>query len=47
MHGEIANLGGNKIEITELPVRVWTQAYKETVLEGMLASTEKSPAMIT
>ncbi|XP_069993753.1 DNA topoisomerase 2-alpha isoform X2 [Penaeus vannamei] len=47
VHGEIANLGGNKIEITELPVRVWTQAYKETVLEGMLASTEKSPAMIT
>lgn len=47
VHGEIANLGGNKIEITELPVRVWTQAYKETVLEGMLASSEKSPAVIT
>ncbi|XP_042857446.1 DNA topoisomerase 2-alpha-like isoform X2 [Penaeus japonicus] len=47
VHGEIANLGGNKIEITELPLRVWTQAYKETVLEGMLASSEKSPAIIT
>ncbi|XP_015928118.1 DNA topoisomerase 2-alpha [Parasteatoda tepidariorum] len=34
--GEIAILEDNKIEITELPVRVWTQAYKESVLETML-----------
>lgn len=37
----------NKVEITELPVGVWTQNYKESVLEAMIADTEKSPAVIT
>ncbi|XP_069949301.1 DNA topoisomerase 2-alpha isoform X3 [Cherax quadricarinatus] len=46
-HGEIADLGHNKMEITELPIRVWTQPYKETVMESLLAGTEKAPAMIT
>lgn len=47
VHGEIAQLEHNKLEITELPVRVWTSSYKESVLEAFLAGTEKTPAMIT
>ncbi|XP_045623508.1 DNA topoisomerase 2-alpha isoform X1 [Procambarus clarkii] len=47
IHGEIANIGQNKVEITELPIRVWTQSYKETVMETLLAGTEKSPAVIS
>ncbi|KAL1489498.1 hypothetical protein ABEB36_014382 [Hypothenemus hampei] len=39
--GEISVMG-NKLEITELPVGVWTQPYKENTLEPMLNSTEKS-----
>ncbi|XP_055952312.1 DNA topoisomerase 2-alpha-like [Argiope bruennichi] len=45
--GEIAILEDNKIEITELPIRTWTQAYKENVLEPMVHGTEKTPAFIT
>ncbi|XP_072431341.1 DNA topoisomerase 2-beta isoform X2 [Chiloscyllium punctatum] len=44
--GEILVLDRNTIEITELPVRTWTQAYKEQVLEPMLNGTEKTPALI-
>lgn len=47
IHGEVADLGNNKLEITELPIRVWTQAYKETVMEPFLAGSEKTPALIT
>ena len=35
------------LEITELPIRTWTQNYKEEVLEPMLQGTDKTPAMIT
>lgn len=45
--GEVALLSSNSIEITELPVRTWTQTYKENVLETMLHGTEKVPPMIT
>ncbi|GBM04506.1 DNA topoisomerase 2-alpha [Araneus ventricosus] len=45
--GEVAILEDNKIEITELPIRTWTQAYKENVLEPMVHGTEKTPAFIT
>ncbi|XP_066571819.1 DNA topoisomerase 2-beta isoform X2 [Amia ocellicauda] len=45
--GEISVLDKNTVEITELPVRTWTQAYKEQVLEPMLTGTEKTPALIT
>lgn len=31
--------------ITELPVRVWTQTYREQI-EGWMAGTEKSPALV-
>ncbi|XP_028820323.1 DNA topoisomerase 2-beta isoform X3 [Denticeps clupeoides] len=44
--GEVSVLDKNTIEITELPVRTWTQAYKETVLEPMLQGTEKTPSLI-
>ncbi|UYV70511.1 TOP2B [Cordylochernes scorpioides] len=45
--GEIALLSHNQLEITELPVRTWTQTYKEQVLEAMLHGSEKTPAIIT
>ncbi|KAM4631214.1 DNA topoisomerase 2-beta [Polymixia lowei] len=44
--GEVSVIDKNTIEITELPVRTWTQAYKESVLEPMLQGTEKTPALI-
>ncbi|XP_076765755.1 DNA topoisomerase 2 [Xylocopa sonorina] len=47
VNGEISVIGPDKVEITELPVGTWTQAYKETVLEPMLHGTEKTPAIIT
>jgi len=45
-NGEIAVLGTDSIEITELPVGTWTQSYKESVLEVYLLGTEKQPAQI-
>ncbi|KAJ7985019.1 hypothetical protein DPEC_G00360790 [Dallia pectoralis] len=45
--GEVAILDSTTIEISELPVKTWTQAYKENVLEAMLNGTEKVPALIT
>ena len=44
--GEVAVLGRNEVEITELPIRVWTQAYKESVMEVLLHGSEKAPALI-
>ncbi|KAJ8715927.1 hypothetical protein PYW08_013212 [Mythimna loreyi] len=41
--GEAAILPGEKIEITELPVGVWTQNYKENVLEPMLGTDKVKP----
>lgn len=45
--GEVSVIDKNSIEITELPVRTWTQAYKESVLEPMLQGTDKTPALIS
>ncbi|XP_019712887.1 DNA topoisomerase 2-beta [Hippocampus comes] len=45
--GEVSVLDKNTIEITELPVRTWTQTYKESVLEPMLQGTEKTPSLIS
>ncbi|XP_064478636.1 DNA topoisomerase 2-alpha-like [Ornithodoros turicata] len=45
--GEVSLLSSTTIEITELPVRTWTQTYKEQVLETMLHGSEKVPALIT
>lgn len=51
-NGEIAIIGDQTIEITELPIGVWTQHYKETVLEAYLHGAEKAdkttgPTLIT
>ena len=35
-YGEVAKLNEDTIEITELPVKVWTQEYKEKVLEPLM-----------
>ncbi|XP_061873943.1 DNA topoisomerase 2-alpha isoform X2 [Colius striatus] len=45
--GEVSILDSTTIEITELPVKTWTQTYKEQVLEPMLNGTEKAPPLIT
>lgn len=44
--GEVAIIDDQTVEITELPIRTWTQNYKEDVLEIMLHGTEKTPSMI-
>ncbi|CAK9796483.1 DNA topoisomerase 2 [Anthophora plagiata] len=47
INGEISVIGPDKLEITELPVGIWTQTYKESVLEPMLHGSDKTPAIIT
>lgn len=46
MYGTMARLNDTTLEVTELPVRTWTQTYKENVLEVMLHGTEKEPPLI-
>ncbi|XP_077997716.1 DNA topoisomerase 2-alpha-like isoform X2 [Glandiceps talaboti] len=46
-NGEVAIIDNNTIEINELPIRSWTQTYKESVLEPMLHGSEKVQPMIT
>ena len=47
IYGEIAIINDNKLEITELPIGTWTQAYKESVLEPMLhGANDKTPPSI-
>lgn len=43
--GEWNQPDDDTIEITELPIRVWNQAYKEQ-LETWIVSTEKIPALV-
>ncbi|TKR76456.1 hypothetical protein L596_017588 [Steinernema carpocapsae] len=45
--GEVAVINSDTIEITELPIKTWTQNYKESVIEPMMENTDKSPQMIT
>jgi hypothetical protein len=45
--GEVSVIGDKMLEITKLPIRVWTQTYKERVLEPMVRGTSKMPAFIT
>lgn len=45
--GEVAVLSPSEVEITELPLRVWTQNYKESVMETLLHGSEKTPPLIT
>ncbi|TMS35647.1 hypothetical protein L596_003006 [Steinernema carpocapsae] len=44
--GEVAVISSDTIEITELPIKMWTQNYKESVIEPMMENTDKSPQMI-
>merc|ERR1719210_1277670 len=46
VNGEISELSDTKLEITELPIRTWTQNYKESVIEPFI-NAEKTPAQIT
>ena len=43
--GIINKLDDTTLEVVELPIRTWTQTYKE-MLEAMMESTEKAPAFI-
>ncbi|RCN39976.1 DNA gyrase/topoisomerase IV, A subunit [Ancylostoma caninum] len=45
--GEVAVLSDDTIEITELPIKTWTQTYKESVLEPMLESSDKKTPIIS
>ncbi|KAI9145964.1 DNA topoisomerase [Paraphysoderma sedebokerense] len=45
LSGTVTKINDTTLEITELPVRTWTQSYKE-FLEEMLTGTEKNPAFI-
>ncbi|KAF5272739.1 hypothetical protein FQA39_LY07766 [Lamprigera yunnana] len=45
--GEIAVIGPDKIEITELPIGTWTQNFKENLLEPLLHGSEKTKAIIS
>ncbi|XP_072312165.1 DNA topoisomerase 2-alpha [Eucyclogobius newberryi] len=45
--GEVSIIDSETVEISELPVKIWTQTYKENVLEPMLNGTEKVPPLIT
>ena len=47
VYGNVARLSPTSLEITELPIRSWTQVYKENVLEPMLHGTEKVQPFIT
>ena len=48
VNGEISELSDTKLEITELPIRTWTQNYKESVIEPFINGVnEKTPAQIT
>jgi len=45
--GEISIISDTTVEITELPIGTWTQAYKENVLEPLLHGVDnKVPPMI-
>lgn len=46
-NGNVAIIGDDKIEITELPIGTWTQTYKENVLEPLLHGSEKVKPIIS
>ena len=45
--GEVGRVSHNKYEITELPIREWTQHYKENVMEPLLQGSEKTPSLLS
>jgi len=44
--GEVSVLSAHEIEISELPIRVWTQSYKEKEMESFLNDSENKSAFI-
>lgn len=46
-YGKVSRLSPTSLEIVELPVRTWTQTFKENVLEVMLHGNEKVQPFIT
>lgn len=44
--GNVSMLENQKIEISELPIGTWTQAYKENTLEPLLHGSDKQKAVI-
>ena len=46
VNGEVSSLSDTKIEITELPVKTWTNSYKE-MLEGMLTVSSRKTCQTT
>ena len=42
--GNIRKIDSTTVEITELPIRSWTQNYKEQ-LEAWVTGTDKSPGI--
>ena len=47
VRGNVEVIDTRTVEVTELPIGTWTQAYKENVLEPMLHGTEKVPPVLT
>lgn len=45
IRGVITKLDDQTLDITELPIRMWTQTYKE-LLESMVLGSDKAPAAI-
>ncbi|OAF68460.1 hypothetical protein A3Q56_03822 [Intoshia linei] len=45
--GELAVLDNNSIEISELPIKVWTQTYKENVIESLMYSNDNKNGLVT
>eukprot|EP00965_Chrysotila_dentata_P193276 6175661-Pleurochrysis_carterae.AAC.1 len=45
-YGVVSKLDSTTLKITELPVRKWTQDYKESVIEPMVAGGEKAEASL-
>ena len=46
-NGEISVLSDDTLEITELPIKTWTQSYKEATIEPFLESDAKADCQIT
>ena len=46
-NGEVSEISDTKIEISELPIKTWTDTYKSQVLEPMLTGSEKVKPQIT
>lgn len=45
VNGIVNKIGDDQIEITELPIGVWTQNYKEQI-EKWMTTTDTSPAIV-